>query len=711
MPKTPKLQKHHSKSSSSSSSMMTNSNDGTQTLFELDNEKFGNISMVLASLLDHYDHNQRPGYSGPPAVITTNLEIRSMGPISELDMEYSLDCYFRQKWQDERLRFTGNVDFLSLNIKMLDKIWKPDTYFHTGKASHLHMITTPNKFLRIFKDGLVLYSMRLTIKSLCPMDLHSFPMDKQSCPLILGSYGFPSDQLVYSWDKKPVTFNQKDFTLSQFDIVKTIYRNGTFLFKRGNHSMLQVNFNLRRHVGYFLIQIYVPCSLIVVLSWVSFWINREATSDRVGLGVTAVLTLSTFGLDSRSDLPRVSYATALDWYTVMCFLFVVFTLLEFAGVHYFTKVGTGEVPVIEIDDDWVKSSDDSDNDDYDNDKIFDEIVDHDSDFNEKFQQSCRKRQRQRRRLRRKSIITSGQNYRSRSRIVQQRRDWVNNNKQRIDRTSSSLIKVNYLKPYGPIPKSYQMDHHYPYNMDHQNELNQFQNFPHSLENVTEQMESIGSIVHMPNCPRYQHQQQSKTQENIDWTTSFCSPMVNNDDDYDDDGDDDAHDADVHDQTSSSLKLNSSWPTLGLYNQNLRPNELFENYSTEFLNHRYDEKMMTINNDKDQNDENGDDNNGHCDIDSDSTESDSLSFWLWTRIIHPFSQCCIQFWYCFTANEQFKKEMIKRRTKSQEMCAANSVSMIDKVSRILFPFVFFMLNMAYWTFYINERNSDFIQWEQ
>mgnify|MGYP000362544464 CR=1 FL=1 len=236
--------------------------------------------------------------------------------------------------------------------------------------------------------------------------------------------------------------------------------------------MLQVNFNLRRHVGYFLIQIYVPCSLIVVLSWVSFWINREATSDRVGLGVTAVLTLSTFGLDSRSDLPRVSYATALDWYTVMCFLFVVFTLLEFAGVHYFTKVGTGEVPVIEIDDDWVKSSDDSDNDDYDNDKIFDEIIDHDSDFNEKFQQSCRKRQRQRRRLRRKSIITSGQNYRSRSRIVQQRRDWVNNNKQRIDRTSSSLIKVNYFKPYGPIPKSYQMDHHYPYNMDHQNELNQ-----------------------------------------------------------------------------------------------------------------------------------------------------------------------------------------------------------------------------------------------
>ena len=31
-------------------------------------------------------------------------------------------------------------------------------------------------------------------------------------------------------------------------------------------------------------QIYLPCTLLVVLSWVGFFLNREATSDRVGLG-------------------------------------------------------------------------------------------------------------------------------------------------------------------------------------------------------------------------------------------------------------------------------------------------------------------------------------------------------------------------------------------------------------------------------------------
>lgn len=243
-----------------------------------------NISLVLAELLDNYDSNQRPNYGGPPAVITTNIEIRSLGPISELQMEYSLDCYFRQKWRDERLRFTNGADFFSLNIKMLDNVWKPDTYFHTGKfSSHIHTITTPNKFLRIYKDGLILYSMRLTIKSLCPMDLHNFPMDKQSCPLIIGSYGYPDNQLKYIFDKTPVTITGSNFPLSQFDIVKTLARNGSFNFKRGNHSMLQVNFNLRRHVGYFLIQIYVPCSLIVVLSWVSFWINRYVQNIKISI--------------------------------------------------------------------------------------------------------------------------------------------------------------------------------------------------------------------------------------------------------------------------------------------------------------------------------------------------------------------------------------------------------------------------------------------
>lgn len=73
---------------------------------------------------------------------------------------YSMDCYFRQSWVDRRLAFKGNKETLALSISMLQRIWKPDTYFYNGKHSYLHTITTPNKFVRLYQDGQVLYSSR-----------------------------------------------------------------------------------------------------------------------------------------------------------------------------------------------------------------------------------------------------------------------------------------------------------------------------------------------------------------------------------------------------------------------------------------------------------------------------------------------------------------------------------------------------------------------
>ena len=45
------------------------------------------------------------------------------------------------------------------------------------------------------------------------------------------------------------------------------------------------------------------------------------------------------------------YATALDWFIICSFLYCMASLLEFAGVHYFTKVGSGEVFSIPLEED------------------------------------------------------------------------------------------------------------------------------------------------------------------------------------------------------------------------------------------------------------------------------------------------------------------------------------------------------------------------
>ncbi|CAI9727246.1 gamma-aminobutyric acid receptor alpha-like [Octopus vulgaris] len=314
------------------------------------------MSRVLDKMLEGYDKRLRPGFGGPPITVHGHILVRSMGPISERDMVYSMDCYYRQLWEDKRLASNMNRENISLSIKFLERIWHPDTVFFNGRRSYLHTITTPNKFIRLNRNGTILFSQRLTVRASCKMHLENFPMDTQQCPLELGSFGYSADEVIYKWHpglKEPVEI-ASHMTLNQFDLIGYPASNFTKLIKDTPHTILAVKFFLRRHTGFFLIQVYIPCILLVVLSWVSFWINREATSDRIALGTTTVLTMTFLGLDIRTDLPKVSYVTALDYYVAVCFGFVISTIIQFAVVHYFTKYGTGDMNMV------FQTSDDSD---------------------------------------------------------------------------------------------------------------------------------------------------------------------------------------------------------------------------------------------------------------------------------------------------------------------------------------------------------------
>ena len=101
----------------------------------------------------------------------------------------------------------------------------------------------------------------------------------------------------------------------------------------GNYSRLACEIQFVRSMGYYLIQIYIPSSLIVVISWVSFWLNRGATPARVGLGVTTVLTMTTLMASTNAALPKISYVKSIDVYLGFCFFMVFASLL---GKHHLT---------------------------------------------------------------------------------------------------------------------------------------------------------------------------------------------------------------------------------------------------------------------------------------------------------------------------------------------------------------------------------------
>lgn len=75
----------------------------------------------------------------------------------------------------------------------------------------------------------------------------------------------------------------------------------------GNFTCLEIVFTFKRRLGYYLFHTYIPTCLIVIMSWISFWIRPEAVPARVTLGVTSLLTLTTQHANSQKSLPPVSY--------------------------------------------------------------------------------------------------------------------------------------------------------------------------------------------------------------------------------------------------------------------------------------------------------------------------------------------------------------------------------------------------------------------
>lgn len=105
-----------------------------------------------------------------------------------------------------------------------------------------------------------------------------------------------------------------------------------------NYTCIGLTFKLSRLYGYYLIQVYIPSFLIVVLSWLSFWLNIDAIPARISLGLLTVLTMTTQSSGARAELPRVSYVKAIDIWMATCLIFVFAALVEFAYVNVLARV-------------------------------------------------------------------------------------------------------------------------------------------------------------------------------------------------------------------------------------------------------------------------------------------------------------------------------------------------------------------------------------
>uniref|UniRef100_A0A3Q3FIU0 Glycine receptor, beta b n=1 Tax=Labrus bergylta TaxID=56723 RepID=A0A3Q3FIU0_9LABR len=243
-------------------------------------------SNILNRLLITYDPRIRPNFKGIPVEDRVNIFINSFGSIQETTMDYRVNIFLRQRWNDPRLKLPQDFksDSLTVDPKMFKCLWKPDLFFANEKSANFHDVTQENILLFIFRNGDVLISMRLSVTLSCPLDLTLFPMDTQRCKMQLESFGYTTDDLQFMWQTgDPVQMDA--IALPQFDIRQEDIDYG------------------------------------------------NCTKFYEGTGILSVLSLSSECTSLASELPKVSYVKAIDIWLIACLLFGFASLVEYAVVQ------------------------------------------------------------------------------------------------------------------------------------------------------------------------------------------------------------------------------------------------------------------------------------------------------------------------------------------------------------------------------------------
>ncbi|XP_065657422.1 glycine receptor subunit alpha-2 isoform X3 [Hydra vulgaris] len=291
-------------------------------------------SINLNKILFNYRKEVVPIYENKPVNVSISMYINDMVPLENIPKHFSVDFTLRMIWEDKRLVFEDNSPeaYVAFDAQVASQIWIPNIYFPKGKRGVMHDIIAKNVFILVYKNGTVKYSQRLSVLSFCPMKFRLYPFDIQDCSFELETFAQSELYVNLKWMDKPID-RKTDLNVPDYSNVKIRTNSSTRLGDFGlNFTTLEVKFTLHRDFTLHFLRDFFPCILTVMLSWVSFYLSYKSTPARSTFGITTVLTIVTMSNNIRSTAPSSKTFRSLDYYMLICMIFVFGALVEFAVV-------------------------------------------------------------------------------------------------------------------------------------------------------------------------------------------------------------------------------------------------------------------------------------------------------------------------------------------------------------------------------------------
>lgn len=234
------------------------------------------------------------------------------------------------------------------------QIWRPKLTITKGLVGN-GINYEDTQFWRGYGDqGNVLLSEKMIIKTFCTKNLKRFPFDTQICELKFGSCKlacsylfilsfkfvfldrFPMDELQLFWHSNPAEL-LTGINLHEFKLVNISTYHEVEIRQTGNFSILVLQIVVERYYGHYLICTMIPCTILVLLSYISFWINYKSIDIRLVLSVSVILFLIYLYHEATCSTISVPVLKSLDFFIILCLTFAGFSLLENCIVSYISS--------------------------------------------------------------------------------------------------------------------------------------------------------------------------------------------------------------------------------------------------------------------------------------------------------------------------------------------------------------------------------------
>ncbi len=272
---------------------------------------------------------ERPDPEGVPTKVKIGLYVFDIATLEDARQVFTADFRLVLRWYDPRLAEKTK----EMRQFPIQDIWNP----LTSIMNRRDLRPLYPDLAHVDPEGHVLYSQRFIGTLTVPLNLKNFPEDKHKLYIRTQSYygaedvQFIIDEDLTGWAD---VLSIPDWDVSQGEAK---IMTGYSALQKRDLAQMEFSFKIQRFLGFYLWKIIIPLSLIVFMSWGVFWVDPARLEAQLGLSATAVLTLFAFQFAITNLIPRVSYLTRMDRFTMMCSLLIFFALIVALTTSYCAK--------------------------------------------------------------------------------------------------------------------------------------------------------------------------------------------------------------------------------------------------------------------------------------------------------------------------------------------------------------------------------------